>query len=219
MIQLKKITKTFTSKDYSQTVLSNIDLTIGDGEMIAIMGPSGSGKTTLLNIIGGIDTPTQGEIFLNEKKINYNSRIKLNNYRKNNISFIFQNFNLMNDYTVRENIELPLQIQGVSRKNRRSISDKLMKELHIEEQANKYPKVISGGEKQRCAIARALAAGRNVILADEPTGSLDSVNGEKIIKILRDINNKNHTIVIITHNIEVARKCDRIIKLIDGEIE
>ena len=164
MISLKNVTKVYNSKEIDQVVLSNVKLDIQDGEMLAIIGPSGSGKTTLLNIIGGIDTPTGGEIILNNQSINYHSKMQLNKYRKENISFIFQNFNLMDDYTVRENIELPLQIQGIPRKQRHAISEKLLRDLDITNIRSKYPKSISGGEKQRCAIARAMAADRKIVL-------------------------------------------------------
>lgn len=219
MIKLENVTKIYGGKDNQTVALDGVNISIEDGEMLAIMGPSGSGKSTLLNIIGAMDTLTSGDYYFDDIKVNTLSDKKIHQFRKNNISFVFQNFALMGNYTVFENVELPLISKGVSAKNRRQIVNEQLKLMGIDELAKKYPAKISGGQQQRCAIARALASGNKLILADEPTGALDHKTGEDIMDTFVRLNEMGKTIIIITHDINVARKCKRIITIKDGKIE
>lgn len=218
MIELVNIKKEYGKKSNIHQVLRNINLKIEKGELIGIMGRSGSGKTTLLNIIGCMDEITEGLYIYNGKKVNEFSKSKLEKFKKENISFVFQDFALMNDYTVYENVELPLIIKRLPKKKRKMIIMEQLKELEIEHLAYKYPNQISGGEKQRCAIARALVTNNELILADEPTGALDEKTGEKIMDILININKIGKTVVIVTHDKEIAKKCNRVIYLKDGVV-
>ncbi len=218
MIELVNIKKEYGKKSNIHQVLRNINLKIEKGELIGIMGRSGSGKTTLLNIIGCMDEITEGLYIYNGKKVNEFSKSKLEKFKKENISFVFQDFALMNDYTVYENVELPLIIKRLPKKKRKTIIMEQLKELEIEHLAYKYPNQISGGEKQRCAIARALVTNNELILADEPTGALDEKTGEKIMDILININKIGKTVVIVTHDKEIAKKCNRVIYLKDGVV-
>ena len=218
MIELVNIKKEYGKKSNIHQVLRNINLKIEKGELIGIMGRSGSGKTTLLNIIGCMDEITEGLYIYNGKKVNEFSKSKLEKFKKENISFVFQDFALMNDYTVYENVELPLIIKRLSKKKRKTIIMEQLKELEIEHLAYKYPNQISGGEKQRCAIARALVTNNELILADEPTGALDEKTGEKIMDILININKIGKTVVIVNHDKEIAKKCNRVIYLKDGVV-
>ncbi|MDC2944169.1 ABC transporter ATP-binding protein [Bacillus thuringiensis] len=216
MIQLVNVAKGFGKNNFS--ALKDINLTIEEGEMIAIMGPSGSGKSTLLNIIGLIDSPSAGKYFLdgmdtNTLKSNYHK------YRNTEVGLVFQNFSLLDDYTVVENVMLPLVYRRISHKKRMKISKEMLKMVGLERHINKYPYELSGGEQQRTAIARALAQDTKIILADEPTGALDQENGKKIMSILKEINKQGKTVLVVTHDQKVAAYCQRTIRLLDGNIQ
>lgn len=218
MIKLENVTKIY-GKDGSKTVaLDGVDLEIKDGEMVAIMGPSGSGKSTMLNIIGAMDDLTDGKYFFGDEEVSSLRGNKLHEFRKNNISFVFQNFALMNNYTVFENVELPLLSKRLSSRKRKEIVNEKLKIMGIADLAKKYPTKISGGQQQRCAIARALASGNELILADEPTGALDRKTGEDIMEAFTKLNEMGKTVIIITHDEHVANKCQRIIHINDGKV-
>ena len=218
MIELKNVIKTYGSNEAITYALRGVNLTIHEGEMVAIMGPAGSGKSTLLNIMGGMDKATEGEYSFGKdrEKISNLSEKKLSQFRRKNVSFVFQNFALLNEYTVYENVEIPLRARGIKHKK-----DKILDSLDIvglREKAKKKPSELSGGEKQRCAIARAIVSNTPVLLADEPTGSLDRESGEKIMKCFSEIHKGGSTIIIITHDPKVAECCDRTIFMEDGII-
>ncbi|HFK1458206.1 TPA: ABC transporter ATP-binding protein [Bacillus cereus] len=216
MIQLVNVAKGFGKNNFS--ALKDINLTIEKGEMIAIMGPSGSGKSTLLNIIGLIDSPSAGKYFLDGMDT---STLKSNyhKYRNMEVGFVFQNFSLLDDYTVVENVTLPLVYRRISHKKRMKISKEMLKMVGLERHINKYPYELSGGEQQRTAIARALAQDTKIILADEPTGALDQENGKKIMSILKEIHKQGKTVLVVTHDQKVAAYCQRTIRLLDGNIQ
>lgn len=218
MIELNKITKIYNPKEVECIALDGIDLKIEEGSMVALMGPSGSGKSTLLNIIGAMDTSTSGKYMYEETEVSKLKGSKLNKFRKEHIAFVFQQFALMDKYTVLENVELPLLIRNVSKKERRKKAIEVLKSLGIEKLKDKRPAKLSGGEKQRCAVARAIAADVPLILADEPTGALDSANGKKLMEIFTELNKKGKTVIVVTHDENVASYCDRIIRLKDGRI-
>lgn len=219
MIKLNNVTKIYETGNIKTNALNGICLNIEDGEMIAIMGPSGSGKSTLLNIIGCMDSLTSGKYEYNGCDVSALKRSHLNGFRKEHISFVFQNFALMKDYTVYENVELPLLTRNVAKKERKKIVKEKLELMGISELAKKFPTQISGGQQQRCAIARALAAGNDMILADEPTGALDSKTGNDIMDVLKQVNELGKTVIIITHDRNVANKCNRIIEIEDGKIK
>lgn len=199
--------------------LYNLNMEIRQGEMIAIMGPSGSGKSTLLNILGGMDVPSSGGYYFNDVAVNKLSSGRLHQFRKNNVSFVFQHFALMNHYTVYENVEMPLIPKHISRGKRKQIVMEKLEMLHIAEQAKKYPTQLSGGQQQRCAIARALASDNSLILADEPTGALDVSTGEEIMTIFQQIKQMGKTVVIVTHDEKISQKCERVLVIEDGKLK
>lgn len=218
MIELIEVCKTYQYGNEVTKALDNVNLTINDGELIAVIGNSGSGKSTLLNIIGCMDTMDSGKFLLNGKEVPQKKQNELHKIRKNNISFIFQNFALLNHYTVFENVEVPLLAKKVSKKERKNIIQEKLELMGIADLQNKLPTKISGGQQQRCAIARALASDNDIILGDEPTGALDSKTGDDIMKVLKSLHQMGKTIIIVTHNMEIAHQADRIFKMEDGKI-
>lgn len=218
MITLNQITKIYNKTENSVPALDGVSLSIMEGEAIAIMGPSGSGKTTLLNIIGCMDEPDQGKYMFDEMEINTLTKSKADLFRKKTIGFVFQQFALLKDYTVMENVEIPLIAMNVRKKKRREICHEWLSKMGMEEYEKKYPTKLSGGQQQRCAIARALVNGAPIILADEPTGALDQKNGQEIINLLLELNREGKTIIVVTHDEKVAERMNRVIYLSDGKI-
>jgi len=219
MIKLKNITKEYKIEKEKIKVLENINIEICDKDFIAIMGASGSGKTTLLNIIGCMDRATSGEYYLDNKLVSSLDDKELSEIRGTKITFIFQNFALMEKYTAYENIELPLIVKKVKKSERKKKVLEVAKQLGIDNQLNKLPRQMSGGQQQRIAIARSLVSGADIILADEPTGNLDSKASDEIVALLRKSNKElKQTIIMITHNMEIAKCADRIIQIEDGKI-
>lgn len=219
MIKLEGVRKRFKNGDIEIPVLRGINLEIKDGEMVALMGASGSGKSTLLQILGGVDRVTEGNYFFDDMEVSKLSNAKLENFRRKNASFVFQQYALMEEYSVYENIALPLTIKGMSRRNIKKKVNEVMSALNLKELAAKRPRRLSGGEQQRTAIARAIVSDKKLILADEPTGALDSDNGRNIMEILVRIHEEsNKTIIVVTHDEKIAHYCDRIIRIKDGKI-
>lgn len=216
MIELISVSKIYKNGSAEYSALKDVNLYIEQGEFVAIMGTSGAGKTTLLNIIGCMDRMTTGQYIYDGMDISKYNNKQLHKFRKEHIGFVFQNFALMDNYTVYENIEMPLLARKV--KKRKQIILDVMKEFNIEELAKKLPSNISGGEQQRCALARAIVADTPVILADEPTGSLDSKTGQEIMEYIKKLNDKGKTVIMITHDSDVANYADRIIRIEDGII-
>ena len=212
ILELKNITKIYGKGDSETKALAGVDLTIEKGDFCAIMGPSGSGKSTLLNILGCMDTPTSGEYILKGQDVSKMKNKQLSKLRNQVISFVFQYFALMDEYTVFDNIMLPLNCQKYPYK------DYYMKRLGIEKYAKKKPTQLSGGQQQRVAIARALVSNADIILADEPTGALDSTTGEELMELLQEINDSGKTLILVTHNEKVAEKCNYVIYIEDGKI-
>lgn len=219
MIKFKNITKIYKASGVETKALDGVDVTIEDGKLVAIIGPSGSGKSTMLNIIGGMDSVTEGIYECDDIVVSDLKGRALHKFRKNKISFIFQNFALMNEYSVYENVELPLIAKKYKRSERKKIVYKNLELMGIKDLAKKYPTQISGGQQQRCAIARALASGNDIILADEPTGALDQKTGEEIMKVLCDLNELGKTVIIVTHDRNVANKCEMILEIVDGKLK
>ena len=217
-LEVKDLKKSYGEGGGYVQVLKGITAGVEKGEMCVIQGTSGSGKSTLLNIIGGMEKVTSGQYFCNEKEISSLTIKELDLFRKNNISFIFQNYFLINSYTVSENIEVPLIAKGIPAKKRKNIVDEMMKKTGISDIAKKYPNHISGGQMQRCAIARALASDNSIILADEPTGALDAKTGQEIMELLNNIKTKGKTIILVTHDENIASYADRIVRIENGKI-
>ena len=219
MIKLNGITKKYRTGQNELIALDHIEMDIPEGDFVAIMGPSGSGKTTLLNIIGCMDFATEGEYYFNGRGIHNLKSRERDIFRKNNIGFIFQNFALLKDYTVKENVEIPLRAKGLSRKNRNVMVREILEKLGISEYERSLPTDISGGQQQRVAIARALVSCPKVILADEPTGALDSVTGNDIMTLLLRINEEDDkTVLLVTHDEKIASRAKRIIRIEEGMI-
>lgn len=218
MIKTVDLTKIFRTDEVETTALNNVSFEVKSGEFVAVMGPSGCGKSTLLNILGLLDNPTSGEyIFYEDEVANYSEkqRAKL---RKNNIGFVFQNFNLIDELTVFENIELPLIYLGWSSSDRKARVDEVLDQMQIAHRKKHFPLQLSGGQQQRVAVARAVIAKPRLILADEPTGNLDSSHGEEVMNLLSELNNNGTTIVMVTHSQHDAEYAKRIVRLFDGQI-
>lgn len=218
MIKLKNLHKSYRMGSSSLHVLKGINLNIEDGELVAIMGSSGSGKSTLLNILGMLDTADKGDYILDSFKIENLNETKAAKYRNKFLGFIFQSFNLINYKTALENISLPLYYQGISRKERQQIALDYLHRVGLKEWATHLPSELSGGQKQRVAIARAMASKPKVLLADEPTGALDTKTSCDVMDLIQKINEEGKTILVVTHELEIAKMCKRIVKLKDGVI-
>ena len=218
MIQITNLQKIFHTDDMETWALNDVNLSVKPGEFIAVMGPSGCGKSTLLNILGLLDTPTRGSYMLNGVEV---GRLKENervDVRKGVIGFVFQSFNLIDELTVEENIELPLIYSGLDKAERRERVGKVMERMGIAHRSGHYPAQLSGGQQQRAAIARAVVANPKIILADEPTGNLDSKNGKEVMNLLSEFHKEGTTIVMVTHSQHDAGYANRIVKLFDGNI-
>lgn len=218
MIEIKNLTKVYKNGIEDSVVLKNINLTILDGEFISIVGQSGSGKSTLMNIIGGLAKATDGSMKHNYKEINSLTEKELSKYRRNTIGFVFQDFNLEGNETVLENIMSPMTFAGINILERKKRALNVLEKVNLKDKSNSKVNELSGGQKQRVAIARALINNPKIILADEPTGNLDTKNSEDIMNLLKKLNKQGYTIIMVTHNIEQSYEADRIIKLKDGEI-
>lgn len=218
MINTKNLVKVFRTDEVETTALNNVNLEINQGEFVAIMGPSGCGKSTLLNIIGLLDNPSEGELHFNGFQVeNYTERQRTN-LRKENIGFVFQSFNLIDELTVFENVELPLLYMKVSASERKRRVNEALERMKIAHRAKHFPQQLSGGQQQRVAIARAVISNPKLILADEPTGNLDSANGEEVMNLLTQLNEEGTTIIMVTHSPSDADRSHRIIQLFDGHV-
>lgn len=217
-IFLSNISKIYSSGKVKVQALDNVFLKVDKGEFVAIMGPSGSGKSTLLHIIGFLDKPTSGKYFFQGEDTSNFDEDKLSFLRNRFIGFVFQFFNLLPRLNAFENVELPLIYAGISKKERKKRVEEVLEKVNIIHRANHRPSELSGGEQQRVAIARALVTGAEIILADEPTGNLDTKTGEEIMKLFKKLNDEGKTIIVVTHDPKVASFADKIIKIIDGKI-
>ena len=218
MITLKNIKKVFETEDIQTWALQNVDLEVKEGEFVAIMGPSGCGKSTLLNILGLLDTPTQGTYLLNGVDVSTMNEDQRTDIRKGKLGFVFQSFNLIDELNVYENVELPLKYLNISASERKRRVTEMLKRMSISHRAQHYPQQLSGGQQQRVAIARAVVANPQLILADEPTGNLDSRNGKEVMDLLSELNKEGTTVVMVTHSQRDASVAQRIINLFDGQI-
>lgn len=218
MIKIKNLKKIYTTEEVETTALNNVNFEVKKGEFVSIMGPSGCGKSTLLNLIGMLDNPTDGEYhFLNQEVSRYSERQRAN-LRKHNIGFVFQSFNLIDELTVFENIELPLLYQKVSASDRKKRVNEVMERMQIMHRKSHFPQQLSGGQQQRVAVARALVGNPRLILADEPTGNLDSTHGEEVMNLLSSLNQNGTTIIMVTHSPAYAECGNRVVHLFDGHI-
>ena len=218
MIYTKNLKRTFQTEEVRTLALNGVSIEVNEGEFVAVMGPSGCGKSTLLNILGLLDSPTEGEYLLGGTDVSHLSEPQRDQLRKGRIGFVFQSFNLIDDLTVEENIELPLLYMGIKRDERRKKVAALMERMDIMHRAKHFPRQLSGGQQQRVAIARAVVADPQMILADEPTGNLDSHNGREVMELLSQLHSEGATIVMVTHSQRDASYADRIINLYDGQV-
>ena len=218
IIETSNLTKVYRTEEVETTALDAIEFHLEEGEFVSVMGPSGCGKSTLLHILGLIDNPTEGSYrFLGEEVSGY-SESKRSSIRKANIGFVFQSFNLIDELTVYENIELPLVYNKTPSNERNDMVEKVLGKLDMKSRSNHFPRQLSGGQQQRAAVARALVNEPNLILADEPTGNLDSKNGHEVMKMLGKLNEEGTTILMVTHSEEMAEYSTRVIQLLDGKI-
>jgi putative ABC transport system ATP-binding protein len=218
MIKLENLTKVYRTDEVETTALNEVSFEIKKGEFVSIMGPSGCGKSTLLNLLGMLDKPESGKYQFVENEISDLNEKQRSEIRKKHIGFVFQNFNLIDELTVFENIELPLIYNKVSAKQRKKRVDEIIERIGISHRSNHFPQQLSGGQQQRVAVARALVNRPDLILADEPTGNLDSSNGNEVMELLCELNEKGTTIIMVTHSSHDASYSNRVINLLDGEV-
>lgn len=220
MLEVKNIEKIYTTRFGGNQVraLSNVSFSVEDGEYVAIMGESGSGKTTLLNILAALDKPTKGEVILGGKSLAKVKEKELSAFRRNNLGFVFQDFNLLDTFSLRDNIFLPLVLSGKGYREMEEKLEPLAKMLGIEKLLDKFPYEVSGGQKQRAAVARAVITDPELILADEPTGALDSKSADSLLKIFSELNASGQTILMVTHSVKAASNAGRVLFIRDGEV-
>ena len=218
MLRTENLTKVFRTEEVETTALNGVNIEVKDGEFVAIMGPSGCGKSTLLSILGLLDNPTGGNYFLDGEEVGHLREKDRTRFRKGRIGLVFQSFNLIEELTVEENIDLQLRYLGIGRKERRERVLEILRKVNLSQRAGHYPQQLSGGQQQRVAIARAVVGKPRLILADEPTGNLDSKNGLEVMELLSSLHAEGSTIVMVTHSQHDAAYADRIINLFDGEV-
>lgn len=218
IISTKNLNKIYTTEEIETTALNSVNLDVKKGEFVAIMGPSGCGKSTLLNIMGLLDNPSEGEYWFLDKEVSKFSERQRSELRKGQIGFIFQSFNLIDELTVFENVELPLLYLKVPAKERKEKAEAVLEKMNIMNRRNHFPQQLSGGQQQRVAIARAVIANPPLILADEPTGNLDSAHGEEVMNLLTELNKAGTTIVMVTHSPHDSNFAHRVIHLFDGQV-
>ena len=218
MIRTENLTRIFRTEEVETIALNGVNREVEDGEFIAIMGPSGCGKSTLLNILGLLDSPTEGKYWLNNEEVGHLKERERTAYRKGRIGFVFQNFNLIDELTVEENVDLQLKYLGVGKAERKERVLEILRKVKLSHRAKHYPHQLSGGQQQRVAIARAVVGKPSIILADEPTGNLDSKNGMEVMQLLSELNEEGTTIVMVTHSKHDATYASRIINLFDGQV-
>ena len=218
MITLKNIKKVFKTEEIETWALQNVNLEVKKGEFVAIMGPSGCGKSTLLNILGLLDNPSEGTYMLDGKDVSHMSEDDRTDLRKGRLGFVFQSFNLIDELSVVENVELPLLYMGTPKKERRRMVNEVVERVAMSHRAQHFPAQLSGGQQQRVAIARAVISRPQIILADEPTGNLDSKHGKEVMELLKELHNEGTTIIMVTHSQHDANYADRVVNLFDGEI-
>lgn len=219
IVETHELWKIYRMDEIGVEALRGVNLTVERGEFVAIVGPSGSGKSTLLHLIGAMDTPTRGEVYLNGRSLAKMSDAERTRLRCREVGFVFQTFNLLPTLNALENVEIVLRLAGVPRSRRRVRATELLEWVGLEERMKHLPRQLSGGERQRVAIARALANQPTLLLADEPTGNLDTATGDSIIALLRQFNNRGQTIVLVTHNPEIAKQASRLLRMQDGQIQ
>lgn len=219
MIEVKNVSKKYKMGKEIVTALNDVNITINDGEFVSIVGPSGSGKSTLMHLVGGLDTPTSGNVYVDGKDISKLKDKYMSKYRNETIGFVFQAFNLENTQTALENVMMPLIFAGVGGRERKEKAKKALEMVGLGDKIKHKPNEMSGGQRQRVSIARALVNEPKIIFADEPTGNLDSKNGELIMNFLKDLNKKGYTIIMVTHNMDEARNSKRVIKIKDGQVQ
>jgi putative ABC transport system ATP-binding protein len=218
MIKITDLEKIYRTEDIETVALNKLSFEVKEGEFVAIMGPSGCGKSTLLNILGLLDDPDGGSFVFNGEEIAHYSESKRAQIRKRNIGFVFQSFNLIDELTVFENVELPLIYLNMKASERKEKVEEVLKKMQVMHRRNHYPQQLSGGQQQRVAVARAVVNNPKLILADEPTGNLDSSNGNEVMQLLTDLNEQGTTIIMVTHSEHDARYSHRIIRLLDGQL-
>ena len=218
MIKTENITRVFRTEEVETVALNGVSIEVNDGEFVAIMGPSGCGKSTLLNILGLLDSPTEGKYWLGDEEVGHLKERERTAYRKGRIGFVFQSFNLIDELTVEENVELQLKYLNVDKKERKERVLDILRKVKLSHRMKHYPHQLSGGQQQRVAIARAVVGRPNIILADEPTGNLDSKNGMEVMELLSELNQEGTTVVMVTHSQHDATYAGRIINLFDGQV-
>lgn len=216
ILSMHNIVKTYIMGEEEQVILKGINFKVNSGEFVAILGPSGSGKSTMMNIIGCLDTPTSGDYYLSGKKIADLDETELAHIRSKEVGFIFQSFQLLARLNALKNVELPLIYAGMPPAERRQRAEDMLFRVGLEDKLYHYPNQLSGGQQQRVAIARALSTNPTILLADEPTGALDQETGRQVINLFKDLNKEGHTIIMITHDINIAENANRIVNLLDG---
>ena len=218
MLRTENLTRIFRTDEVETIALNGVNIEVNDGEFIAIIGPSGCGKSTLLNILGLLDSPTEGKYWLDDVEVGHLKERERTAYRKGRIGFVFQNFNLIDELTVEENVDLQLKYLGVGKSERKERVLDILRKVKLSHRAKHYPHQLSGGQQQRVAIARAVVGKPSIILADEPTGNLDSKNGMEVMQLLSELNEEGTTIVMVTHSKHDATYANRIINFFDGQV-